>query len=378
MTTIYHSKGFVESFQELSSGPVQVIMKRNGQSAPQSRPTRCSRGADCSRRSNIASRERVELPAAPIRLGRSRVVLLQLVFAPQVVSPAMAADVCGGSAARTPGSASADDWSAEGLLFALSRAEELQLRLNVWIAVNAPEELAAAHPEHTLCARLGISSTVLPVLWSTAFGSDGIAAASLAKKLNDVRSAAGLSPRLYASKMRSKFGSQRVTLRMPTPSHMYSMHERHTSQPVSCSTQPRLHQVTWFALQLDATELSSTPHQQLQDSSLPQPAPLSATHRVLATWAARKRLRSSGDAMETEQAQSATPAAATEPPVFVQATPRMSVSVILTALGASKPFVDASGERLPDSLLGRTCSTAEADGRPCTRSVQSGSRPLSA
>ena len=87
---------------------------------------------------------------------------------------------------------------------------------------------------------------------------------------------------------------------------------------------------------------------------MPQPAPLGATHRVLATWAARKRLRSSGDAMETEQAQSATPAAATVPPVFVQATPRMSVSVILTALGASKPFVDASGERLPDSLLGRT------------------------
>ena len=50
MTTIYHSKGFVESFQELSSGPIQVIMKRNGQSAPQSHPTRCSRGADCSRR----------------------------------------------------------------------------------------------------------------------------------------------------------------------------------------------------------------------------------------------------------------------------------------------------------------------------------------
>jgi hypothetical protein len=50
LTTIYHSKGFVESFQELSSGPIQVIMKRNGQSAPQSHPTRCSRGADCSRR----------------------------------------------------------------------------------------------------------------------------------------------------------------------------------------------------------------------------------------------------------------------------------------------------------------------------------------
>ena len=96
-------------------------------------------------------------------------MLPQLVLAPQAVSPAMAADVCGGSSC-TPGSASANDWSAEGLLFALARAEELQLRPNVWIAVNPTEELAATHPQHTLGARLGISSTVLPVLWSAVFG----------------------------------------------------------------------------------------------------------------------------------------------------------------------------------------------------------------
>ena len=270
-------------------------------------------------------------------------MLPQLVLAPQAVSPAMAADVCGGSSC-TPGSASANDWSAEGLLFALARAEELQLRPNVWIAVNPTEELAATHPQHTLGARLGISSTVLPVLWSAVFGGTGAAATTLAKKLNDVRSATGLSPRLYASKISVRFDSQLVTTRTPTPrTCTRCTNDTHSTASLSCSTQPRLHQVTWFALHLDATELSSTPNQQLQDSSLPQPAPLGATHRVIATWAARKRLRSSGDAMETEQAQSATPAAATVPPVFVQATPRMSVSVILTALGASKPFVDASG-----------------------------------
>ena len=134
-------------------------------------------------------------------------MLPQLVLAPQAVSPAMAADVCGGSSC-TPGSASANDWSAEGLLFALARAEELQLRPNVWIAVNPTEELAATHPQHTLGARLGISS-----LHASGVPAQGAAAE---------RARRGEAARRHAAALRLKVEQVETFIKRGMPQHMPS------------------------------------------------------------------------------------------------------------------------------------------------------------
>ena len=247
------------------------------------------------------------------------------------------------------------------LLRVLLQPEAFGLDSQVWYSVSYDDGQLDGRLEHSLAARLDIDPVMLwTAVWPAAFG-DRAKAVQISKRLEAARAQADLlEANTTVNKLASFYGSTRV--RSPSQPTGRRVEEQEEGKPnMVCHLRPSPpQQVNWISF--DAT-LTSTPVEQLEEgSTLPQPRPLSATRDALERAQRQRSLRSAAASGGVElqlgrQAQQ--PAQLPREPAQQQsASPKpQRLRSLLAVLGAPKPYRDASGQRLPDSLLDRICES---------------------
>jgi len=230
------------------------------------------------------------------------------------------------SAGKSVDSAEPSRWTAQRLRSVLSRPDDHQLGSGVWFALDPPAVFDERLAAHSLPARLGISPELLMRLMKEAFG-DRLMAETIRKALNLELSGADLSGDVRVSRDTMYFEGQKVTTKPHTidlcpRTHLYALclslsrTYDHADITLTSASPSRLLSRGYRAPQVKmiafAPDVSTSPADQIQDgSTLPQPSPVEATRRVLASEERKRSLRSAGEAVEPTE----TPRAPPEEPI---------------------------------------------------------------